>query len=57
MPAHVTPRRELVELLADMRAPTDDDVPIDREGNRLDTPDKVRAHLDRINRERGEHPA
>jgi hypothetical protein len=29
--------------------PTDDDVPIDLLGNRLDTPEKVRAFIDKLN--------
>jgi hypothetical protein len=29
--------------------PTDDDVPIDPLGNRLDTPEKVRAFIDKLN--------
>jgi hypothetical protein len=40
--------------LAGDRPPTDDDVPISRDGRRLDTPDKVRAFLDEINARRAD---
>jgi hypothetical protein len=38
--------------LAGGRPPTDDDVPITRDGRRLDTPDKVIAFLEEINARR-----
>lgn len=38
--------------LAGDRAPTADDVPITRDGRRLDTPDKVRAFIAQINADR-----
>jgi hypothetical protein len=40
--------------LAGDRPPTDDDVPISRDGRRLDTPAKVRAFLDEINARRAD---
>lgn len=43
---------DIDELVADMRPPTEDDVPISVEGDLLDTPEKVLAHLNRINEER-----
>ncbi|MCU0270849.1 MAG: hypothetical protein MUF83_19695 [Acidimicrobiales bacterium] len=57
MAVKVNRRWRLADLTADMRPPTDDDVPIDRDGNRLDSPEKVLAHLERINQERSEQPA
>jgi hypothetical protein len=45
---HVDSAREL----AGDRPPTDDDVPITRDGRRLDTPDKVIAFLEEINTRR-----
>lgn len=38
--------------LAGDRPPTDDDVPITRDGRRLDSPAKVIAFLDEINADR-----
>ena len=57
MAAKVSRRWRLAELTADMRPPTDDDVPLDRDGNPLDSPEKVLAHLERINAERSGQPA
>jgi hypothetical protein len=57
MAEKATRRWRLADLTADMRPPSDDDVPIDNEGNRLDSPKKVLAHLERINKERSEQPA
>ena len=42
--------------LAGDRPPTDDDVPITRDGRRLDTPEKVIAFIDEINAERSAAP-
>lgn len=43
---------DVAAMVADMRPPTDDDVPIALDGTRLDTPDKVIAYLQQINAER-----
>ena len=40
------------EFFADVLPPTDDDVPIALDGRFLDSPDKVIAYLDEINRRR-----
>jgi hypothetical protein len=40
------------EFFADACPPTDDDVPIARDGTRLDTPAKLVAYLEEINAER-----
>ncbi len=45
-------RCESARDLAGDRPPTADDVPITRDGRRLDTPDKVLAFLDEINEQR-----
>ena len=37
------------EFFADFGPPTDDDVPITRDGRRLDTPQKLIAFLDEVN--------
>lgn len=54
MAEHVEQLQELdvADLVADMRPPTDDDVPIALDGTRLDTPAKVIAYLDEINARR-----
>ena len=39
-------------MVAEMRPPTDDDVPIALDGTRLDTPEKVRSYLEAINERR-----
>jgi hypothetical protein len=39
-------------MVADMRPPTVDDVPIAADGTLLDTPAKVRAYVDELNRRR-----
>lgn len=52
MSEKVTRRWNVAELIADMRPPTDDDVPIALDGTRLDTVEKLIAHLDRVNAER-----
>jgi hypothetical protein len=36
-------------MVEDAPPPTDDDVPITRDGRRLDSPEKVRAWLDDLN--------
>ncbi len=48
----VVRRWDIAELTADMRPPTDDDVPIALDGRRLDTPEKVLAYLEEINAQR-----
>ncbi|MBA3288151.1 MAG: hypothetical protein H0U21_09035 [Acidimicrobiia bacterium] len=52
MSIKVVGRCETARELAGDRPPTDDDVPIARDGRRLDTPAKVRAFLEEINAER-----
>jgi hypothetical protein len=42
----------IAELVADMRPPTDDDVPITLDGEPLDTREKLVAYLEAINRRR-----
>lgn len=44
--------REIDELIADMRPPTKDDIPVALNGEVLDTPEKVVEHLTRINETR-----
>jgi hypothetical protein len=41
--------REIAQMVEDAPPPTDDDVPITRDGRRLDSPEKVRAWLDDLN--------
>jgi len=48
----VVGRCESARELAGDRAPTADDVPITRDGRRLDTPEKVRAFIAQINADR-----
>ena len=43
-------RLTIEELFRDAGPPTDDDVPIALDGRLLDTPEKVIAHIDEINR-------
>ena len=43
---------DVAAMAADMRPPTDDDVPIILDGRRLDTPEKVIAFLHEINEQR-----
>lgn len=52
MEEDVIGRCDSARELAGDRAPTADDVPIARDGRRLDTPDKVRAFIAEINAER-----
>jgi len=40
------------ELAKHTRPPTDDDVPVTRDGRRLDTPDKVRAFVEELKQQR-----
>jgi hypothetical protein len=47
--AEIVGRVDSARELAGDRPPTDDDVPITRDGRRLDTPDKVIAFLHEIN--------
>jgi hypothetical protein len=46
------PELDLAAMVADMRPPTDDDVPVALDGTRLDTPAKVIAYLEQINARR-----
>ncbi|CAN5811838.1 MAG: hypothetical protein ACR2HP_11635 [Ilumatobacteraceae bacterium] len=46
------PVLDVAAMVADMRPPTDDDVPITLDGTRLDTPGKVIAYLQEINARR-----
>lgn len=46
------PELDLAAMIADMRPPSDDDVPIALDGTRLDTPDKLIAYLEEINSRR-----
>ncbi len=48
----VVRRWTVEEFFADAARPTDDDVPIAADGRRLDTPEKVIAYIDDINRRR-----
>jgi hypothetical protein len=50
--AEIAGRVESARDLAGDRPPTDDDVPITRDGRRLDTPEKVIAFLEEINSRR-----
>lgn len=50
--ARVVRRWTIEEFFRDAGPPTDDDVPIALDGRRLDTPDKVIAYIDEINRNR-----
>lgn len=43
------PELDLAPMIADMRPPSNDDVPITLDGTLLDTPDKVLAYLNEIN--------
>lgn len=43
---------DVAAMIADMRPPTDDDVPIALDGTRLDTPAKLIAYLNEINASR-----
>jgi integrase len=43
---------DVAAMVADMRPPTDDDVPSTLDGRRLDTPEKVIAFLQEINEQR-----
>jgi hypothetical protein len=52
MSEQVVRRGRVSELTADLRPPTDDDVPLALDATRLDTVDKLIAHLDRVNAER-----
>ena len=45
---------DVTAMVADMRPPSDDDVPIALDGTRLDTPAKVIAYLEQINARRGD---
>ena len=45
-------REQIREMFSGLPPPTADDVPITRDGRRLDTPDKVRAFLDELNARR-----
>jgi len=48
----VVRRWTVEELFHDAASPTNDDVPIAIDGRRLDTPEKVIAYLDEMNRDR-----
>ena len=48
----VVRRWTVEEFFRDAGPPTDDDVPIALDGRRLDTPEKVIAYLEEINRNR-----
>lgn len=52
MVTKVVRRWRIEDLTADMRPPTDDDLPRALDGTVLDTPAKVLAHLERVNAER-----
>ncbi|MGH9139148.1 MAG: hypothetical protein ACRD0G_19230, partial [Acidimicrobiales bacterium] len=41
-------REQIREMFSGLPPPTADDVPITRDGRRLDTPEKVRAFLDEL---------
>ncbi len=43
---------DVAAMIADMRPPSDDDVPIALDGTRLDTPTKLIAYLNEINASR-----
>ena len=49
---HVVRRWTVEEFFGNTDPPTDDDVPITLDGRRLDTPEKVIAYLEEINRNR-----
>lgn len=53
MATEVTRRWTVEELFRNAGPPTDDDVPIALDGRLLDTPEKVIAYVDEINRNRG----
>jgi hypothetical protein len=46
------PELDLAAMIADMRPPSDDDVPVALDGTRLDTPEKLIAYLKEINSRR-----
>jgi hypothetical protein len=46
------PELDIAAMVADMRPPTDDDVPIALDGTPLDTPAKLIAYLEEINARR-----
>jgi hypothetical protein len=48
----VVRRWTVEEFFGDADPPTDDDVPIALDGRQLDTPEKVIAYIDEINRNR-----
>jgi hypothetical protein len=54
MPENVEeiPELDVAAMVADMRPPTDDDVPTALDGTALDTADKVVAYLGEINERR-----
>lgn len=43
---------DVTELCSDMRPPTDDEVPTGLDGTRLDSKEKLVAHLDEISERR-----
>ena len=51
-PAEQIQELDVVAVVADIRPPTDDDVPIALDGTPLDTPAKVIAYLQEINEQR-----
>lgn len=51
-PVEQIPKLDIAAMVADMRPPTDDDVPIALDGTALDTPAKVIAYLEEINARR-----
>lgn len=52
MPARpIRTSEEMCELLRSAPPPTPDDVWVTRDGRRLDTADKVRAHIEQLNAE------
>ena len=52
-PAEQIQELDVAAMVADMRPPTDDDIPIALDGTPLDTPAKVIAYLEEINARRG----
>ncbi len=51
-PVEQIPELDVAAMVADMRPPTDDDVPIALDGTPLDTPAKVIAYLEEIDARR-----
>jgi hypothetical protein len=51
-PADQIHKLDVAPMVADMRPPTDDDVPITLDGRRLDAPEKVFTFVHEINEQR-----